>query len=184
MPRVDPENATVTKNLSRYKITSLTLYGTGNRKVEIGRNFIEWLTNELQPIVEFISLKNLNLCDLDGQIWTKFLTLCSSNCKFSACLKILKILIFNIFKTINCTFPRLSMLYQLYERRPMFDYLTETYTTTFENDIPIESFEQRNRQILQSLVDGNACSVDLSSLFGLTLDLVLEFISVSVFLKI
>jgi hypothetical protein len=83
MPRVNPKNTQLFENLSRYKITSLTLYGTGNRKVEISQTFIGWLTNELQPVVEFISLKNLNLCDLDSQTWTKFLSLCNSNCKFS-----------------------------------------------------------------------------------------------------
>jgi hypothetical protein len=73
------------------------------------------------------------------------------------------------------------MIYEVYERRPVFDYLTETYTTILEHDIPLQRVEQRNRQILQSIVDGNACSVDLSSLTGLTFNLVLEFISVSHF---
>lgn len=82
---MNPNNSILIENLSRYKITNLSLYGTGDRKVEISRMFIEWLTKEMQPVVEFISLKDLNLCDLDNFVWTRLLALCSSNCKFSVC---------------------------------------------------------------------------------------------------
>lgn len=85
MPRIDPNNVELVQNLSRFKITNLSLYGTGDQKVEISQEFIKWLTNELQPVVEFVSLKNLNLSDLNNDVWSKFLALCDADCKFSVC---------------------------------------------------------------------------------------------------
>lgn len=71
------------------------------------------------------------------------------------------------------------MLYQVYERIPMFEYLTETYTTIIEQDLQVENIEQRNQAILQRIIEGNSGALDLSSLFSLSIDSILEFISVS-----
>lgn len=181
MPRLNPTDKPLFQKLYQYKITSLSLYGTGETIAELANKFIFWLTSQLKtvrPIIEFISLKNLNLSDVENEVWTGFLALCGVNCKFSV-RHFFVLTLFDSFQCINCTFPRLSMVYQLYTRVPLFEYLTETYTIALENDLPEEKTRKMNQRFFQQIAEGTSTSMDLSSIAFLSVELLLDFITVS-----
>jgi hypothetical protein len=65
----------------------------------------------------------------------------------------------------------------------MFDYLTETRTTIYEDDLSLDTIKQRNLSIFKHIVEGTSNVMDLTSMSSLTIDTILEFIHVRLFSK-
>ncbi|KAI6226378.1 hypothetical protein M3Y99_01297700 [Aphelenchoides fujianensis] len=134
------------------RITSLSLYGTGPLVAQVADRFVRWLLAQLHTRrgkLEFVSLRNLDLRDVSGGTWRSLLDLCSSRSRFSC---------------VNCTFARLSLLYELYDRLPRLEYLNESYSTIDEEDVEEAAISRKNRELVERIAEGDVQAVDLGSL--------------------
>ncbi|KAI6227581.1 hypothetical protein M3Y99_01236600 [Aphelenchoides fujianensis] len=138
MSRLHAQDSPLLDSLTAYcRITSLSLYGTGPLVAQVADRFVRWLLAQLhtrEGKLEFISLRNLDLRDVGGGTWRSLLDLCSSRSRFSC---------------VNCSFARLSLLYELYERMPQLEYLNESYSTIEEEDVEEAEIARKNRELVE-----------------------------------